>query len=431
MTHLQPAENERGDDPAQARRSAVEVVRVLQCAGHRALFAGGCVRDEILGVHPTDYDVATDATPEMIGKLFRSTAHVGAHFGVVIVHTGGGQSVEVATFRRDGSYSDNRRPDSVEFADDVADANRRDFTVNALFLDPLASEDSPSIHGHVVDHVGGLADIEAKQIRAVGKAEDRLAEDHLRALRAVRFAARLGYTIHEDTKKAITEYAGDLAGVSAERVGQELRRMLAAPSRSIAVDMLTELGLEAAIFGQADTKPRLRLTALDNDATSFELALTAWILDRDGYGQDLKTYRRALCLSNDEQSEIAAIVSIASRLIDDWLTSPVAEQKRVCGKNNFSDAMVCVEASDPDIAAEIKERFRALAETPSGIQPKPLIDGEGLIEMGFAAGPAFGRVLKAVYDAQLEDQISDPEGARSLARKLLDSSEPSGPGGVE
>ena len=425
MPENNQAQNEHRADPAQARQAAADIVRVLQDAGHKALFAGGCVRDEILGLNPTDYDVATDATPKKIGKLFQSTAHVGAHFGVVIVHTGQGQSVEVATFRKDGSYSDNRRPDSVEFADDVADANRRDFTVNALFLDPLASEDSPSIHGHVVDHVGGLADIDRRVIRAVGRAEDRLAEDHLRALRAVRFAARLGYSIDDDTKRAITEHAGDLAGVSAERIGQELRRMLSASTRGSAVDMLTGLKLEAAIFGKPDTKPRVRLATLDGDAVSFELAMAAWILDRDGYDPDLLTYRRALCLSNDEQSEIASIVGIAGRLVRGWLKDSVAEQKRLCGKSCFRQALICVKASDPDLAAKIDERYQALAETPSGIQPEPLLDGEALIGMGFEAGPAFGKVLHAVYDAQLDDRISDLEGAKALARKLLGSSEPS------
>ena len=416
-------------DPAQVRRCAVGVARTLQHAGHAALFAGGCVRDEILGLFPTDYDIATDATPEQIGRLFRSTAHVGAHFGVVIVRTGVGTSVEVATFRRDGTYSDNRRPDSVEFADDVADANRRDFTVNALFLDPLASEDSPGIHGHIVDHVGGLADIQQKLIRAVGRAEDRLAEDHLRALRAVRFAARLGYEIHGDTKEAIKEHAGDLAGVSAERVGQELRRMLGVPSRASAASMLAELGLEAAIFGSG-SEVKIRLGRLAGDV-SFEHAMAAWIIDRDGFEPVLGVYRRALCLSNDEHSRIGQIIQAAGRLESDWLSAPVAAQKRLAAKDSFEEALACVEAADLGLAGLIRARFEELAKTPSGIRPEPMLDGNGLIQMGFLAGPAFGGVLAAVYDAQLEDRISDPEGAKAMAQKLLESSEPTGLGGVE
>ena len=416
--------------PAEARRCAVDVVRTLQNAGFAALFAGGCVRDEIMGLFPTDYDIATDATPEEIGTLFRSTAHVGAHFGVVIVHAGKGTGVEVATFRKDGVYSDNRRPDSVEFADDVADASRRDFTVNAIFLDPLAAKDSPSIHGHIVDHVGGLADIERKLIRAVGRAEDRLAEDHLRALRAVRFAARLGYAIHDETQRAIKEHAGDLAGVSAERIGQELRRMLREPSRAAAASMLAKLGLEAAIFGRQATAPRTCLDGLAGDA-GFEHAMAAWIIDRDGLAPDLSTYRRALCLSNDEQGTIGQIIQITRELHSGWLDEPMAAQKRLAAKDSFGDALACVAAADPSLASRIGGRHKELSDTPSGIGPKPLIDGEVLIQMGFPAGPAFGKVLRAVYDAQLEDQISDPEGAKALARKLLESSEQTGSGGVE
>jgi len=416
-------------DPAEARLCAVDVVRTLQNAGFAALFAGGCVRDEILGLHPTDYDIATDATPEQIGKLFRSTAHVGAHFGVVIVHAGKGTGVEVATFRKDGKYSDNRRPDSVEFADDVADASRRDFTVNAIFLDPLAAKDSPNIQGRVVDHVGGLADIKNKLIRAVGKAEDRLAEDHLRALRAVRFAARLGYAIHDETQRAIKEHAGDLAGVSAERVGQELRRMLGVPTRAAAVSMLAGLGLEDAIFGSKGKAPRTCLDGLAGDA-GFEHAMAAWIIDRDGFDPDLRCYRRALCLSNDEHSQIGQIIQIAAALHSGWLDAPVAAQKRLAARDSFKDAMACVAAADPSLASRIGGRLKELSGTPSGIGPAPLIDGDGLIRMGFAAGPAFGTVLRAVYDAQLEDRISDPEGAMALARKLLESWEPTGSGGV-
>lgn len=422
------AENPTGD-ALRARADAVEVVRVLQASGYKALFAGGCVRDELLGLHPKDFDVATDARPKDIAKLFRSTAHVGAHFGVVIVRTGPSEGVEVATFRKDGSYSDKRRPDSVEFADDIADANRRDFTINALFLDPLAAEDSPSIHGHVVDHVGGMRDLEDRLIRAVGNPEDRLAEDHLRALRAVRFAARFDCKIDPCTAGAITEHAGDLAGVSAERIGQELRRMLSHSSRVRAVELLADLDLERAIFSAPGSGSLSRLSGLEAGA-DFPCAMAAWIIDRQGFAGETRLYRDALCLSNAEHDSIDATIRIARDLHADWLGRPVAFQKRLAAKAEFGPALACVSAVDLSLAGRISARVAELRASPEGLEPKPLLTGEELISMGFRPGPAFKGVLSEVYDAQLEGRISDLEGAKSAAQKLLGSPEPEGGSGV-
>jgi len=414
----QTGAQDRPIDPAQARARAVEVVRTLQKAGHRALLAGGCVRDEILGLHPTDYDVATDARPEQIGALFRSTAHVGAHFGVVIVRTGEGAGVEVATFRRDGNYSDNRRPDSVEFAGEAEDANRRDFTINALFLDPLAAEDAPTIHGHIVDHVGGLADLSAHLIRAVGKAEDRLREDHLRALRAVRFAARLGYEIEPETARAIKEHAGALTGVSVERIGQELRRMLAHPSRARAAELIIQLGMQVPIFGGAPEHALTRLAGLP-DSASFETALAAWIIDREGDRAKVASYRKALCLSNDESALVGSIIEIASVLAGQWEALGVAGQKRLASRDGFAEALEVITAHNAGEAMVIREHVQNLSTTLGGIAPEPLIGGDGLIDLGFQPGPRFSAVLREIYDAQLEGRISDLEGAKEMARKLL------------
>src|SRR5690606_2366392 len=172
-----------------------DIASTLRSHGHIAYFAGGCVRDALLGHPPTDYDIATDATPDRVQSLFDRTAAVGAHFGVVLVKRRG-VTVEVATFRSEGPYSDQRRPDSVTFSDPESDARRRDFTINALFLDPLAGD-------KVIDFVGGRQDLKAGVVRAVGDPEARLAEDHLRALRAVRFTARLGFRLDQATAKAI------------------------------------------------------------------------------------------------------------------------------------------------------------------------------------------------------------------------------------
>ena len=199
--------------PDQLRDTAALVVRTLSGAGHTAYFAGGCVRDALLGTPPADYDIATDATPDQVRALFERTSHVGAHFGVVLVHINRA-SIEVATFRADGPYTDSRRPDTVEFSTPEQDAKRRDFTINALFLDPLVDTRTTIrgrvVRGEIIDLVGGRDDLERGVVRAVGTPSARLAEDHLRALRAVRFAARLGCEIESDTADAIRAHAAEL-----------------------------------------------------------------------------------------------------------------------------------------------------------------------------------------------------------------------------
>ncbi|MGL4549960.1 MAG: CCA tRNA nucleotidyltransferase, partial [Gemmataceae bacterium] len=227
--------------PKSEREFAVEVVRALQAAGHDALFAGGCVRDELLGHEPADYDVATAALPDDVIALFRRTVAVGAAFGVVEVLGPRPFKVQVATFRRDGNYSDARRPDDVVFSTAEEDAKRRDFTINGMFLDPLA--------GRVIDFVGGRADLDAKVLRAIGDPAARFREDRLRLLRAVRMAARFGLSIDPDTRAAVQRMAAAVGdGVSAERVAEEFRKMLTDPNRVRAMRLLLELGLAAAVL---------------------------------------------------------------------------------------------------------------------------------------------------------------------------------------
>ncbi|MEO1128103.1 MAG: CCA tRNA nucleotidyltransferase [Planctomycetota bacterium] len=223
------------------REAATEIVRRLTEAGHVAYFAGGCVRDELLGRAPEDYDVATDAPPERISALFRRTREVGRAFGVVLVRKNQ-IWVEVATFRVEHGYSDGRRPDAVTFCNAEQDALRRDFTINALFIDPLDTGDRPG--GRVIDHVQGLADLDARMVRAVGDPEARLAEDNLRALRAVRFASRLRFALDVGTAEAVRRHATELAGVSRERIGDELRRMFGHAQRADAASYMHALGLD-------------------------------------------------------------------------------------------------------------------------------------------------------------------------------------------
>jgi hypothetical protein len=217
-----------------ARDAAVAVVERLREAGFEALFAGGCVRDMLLDQEPQDYDVATNARPEEIRRLFPRGRLVGAQFGVVLVRRFG-WDLEVATYRSDGTYSDGRRPDQVEFGSREEDAQRRDFTINGMFFDPLTEA--------VIDHVGGRADLDARLIRTIGAPEDRFAEDHLRMLRAVRFAARLGFDVEPPTMTAIQQHAAKLTAISAERIWSELEKILTGAARARGWRLLCEANL--------------------------------------------------------------------------------------------------------------------------------------------------------------------------------------------
>jgi len=434
-----------GVEGGGARATATAVARRLREAGFTAYFAGGCVRDELLGRTPTDYDVATDARPEDVRGLFRRTAHVGAHFGVVLVKQADGagheHTVEVATFRSDGSYSDSRRPDEVHFSTPEADARRRDFTINALFLDPLAADEAGvrgvEAHGHVIDFVGGLADLERGVIRAVGDPDDRLREDHLRALRAVRFAARFGYDLDEPTAEAIRRHARELKGVSRERVGDELRRMMADPSRHDAAWKLQVLGLDGAIFDRhTDAAPRV-LGRLAGDAARtpppLPTCLSAWAIDRGAVVEAtqiaglVRHWRERLCLSNAETEQMKATLRALVSLDREWAEWGVAPQKRLAATRACREALRLLAARTPEEMVRVRVRIDELAATPGGIAPEPWISGDDLVGLGLRPGPAFKGLLDRLYDAQLEGRVDCREAALRLAIELAKEPNP-GPG---
>ncbi|MBI1189083.1 MAG: CCA tRNA nucleotidyltransferase [Tepidisphaera sp.] len=399
------------------RDAASRIVETLRRAGHTAYFAGGCVRDELLGRTPDDYDVATDATPERVMTLFPRSGEVGKSFGVVLVQAPGSRHVvEVATFRSDGQYTDSRRPDSVRFSTPEEDAARRDFTVNALFLDPIT--------GNILDFVGGQADLAARLLRAVGRPEARLAEDHLRALRAVRLAAKLAFTIEPATAHAIRTHAKDLRGVSRERVGDEIERMLTNPARARAAALLRDLNLEPPVLdwtGRQASGPSL--AALPPHA-SYIAALAAWALDLglepgDAPREALVTsWRQSLCLSNEHRDGLAAVLAGVEVLRGPWPAAGVAAQKRLAAKREFETILTVLYTLDLPRAESTRSRVRELALTPSGIAPPPFLTGDDLISLGLKPGPAFRRILDAVYDAQLEDRVQTFEQARELAGSL-------------
>ena len=414
----------RHEDAQAARAAAVDVARRLQDAGHTAYFAGGCVRDELLGLEPTDYDVATDATPDRIRALFDRTSEVGAAFGVMLVRLRR-QTIEVATFREEGAYSDRRRPDEVRFATPERDAKRRDFTVNALFLDPVAADEPDpgglgAIHGHVIDLVGGVDDLRGKRIRAVGDPNDRLAEDHLRALRAVRLAARLGFEIEPATARAIREHASELVGVSRERIGEEVRRMMRHPSRARAVSMLHQLGLDAPVLGEAvGDRPLAALNALRPEASPVA-ALGAWAIDRFGVDAALAgvaSWRSRLMLSNDEWRALQSALSVLATLRTGWGGAPVAARKRLLTGDGADDARALLRAIDPDASAALEREGERLAGDGVGLRPRPLLTGDDLIRLGLRPGPGFKGLLDLVYDAQLEGRVASLDDAVAMARR--------------
>lgn len=428
---------EGGEGGTAARRAAAEIVRTLRAAGHVAYFAGGCVRDELLGIEPQDYDVATDATPRRVKELMKRTEEVGAAFGVVLVKPGKGmQPVEVATFRSDGPYSDRRRPDSVTFSDEKSDAARRDFTVNALFLDPSA-ETQPAaaglrapVSGRVVDHVGGVKDLAARVIRAVGDPEKRLAEDHLRALRAVRLVARLGFRLEEGTASAIRRHARELGGISRERIGEEVRRMLSHATRARAVELMDELELSGPVLGEAESKARgagVLAGIGDGGRVSVAMSLAAWALSRGleprsgGIGEFVARARSALCLSNDETEDVRNVLEAVRLIEGSWGGLGVAGQKRAAVSAGFAAGLRLAGVRNADMARGVERRIEELRGIGPGLEPVRLLGGEDLIGMGMKPGPAFRRLLEDVYDGQLEGRVSDREGALRLARDLAGS----------
>lgn len=382
-------------------------------AGHTAYFAGGCVRDRLMGHEPKDYDIATDARPEQVKAVFPRAQSVGESFGVMLVRRKG-HVIEVATFRTDGVYSDGRHPDAVSFSDAEHDARRRDFTINGLFEHPLT--------GEIIDHVGGQADIEAKLVRAIGDPARRLREDQLRMLRAIRFAARLHFTIEAATAEAIRAASGELKGVSRERIGQEVKWMLTDANRAVAAWEMQYLDLDGVVLREEHlTVAPKRLGRLGEEA-AYPAALAAWLLDRhEPQGSDLgATARRwgeALMLSNAELRALTGCLKVRQMLWGPWRQLGVAAQKRLAASEAFDAALVLLRAEDLQAFVDVRRRVAELAE--SGLAPDPLIAGDDLIEAGFQPGPVFKHVLDGVYDAQLEGSIATREEALALARAIL------------
>jgi len=433
------------------RQLAESVIRRLRQAGHEAVLAGGCVRDLLLGRPPKDYDVATSARPDEVLALYPRALTVGAAFGVVVVVAGTVQ-VEVAAFRAEDGYADGRRPDAVRFTDAREDARRRDFTINAMFLDPA--------DGKVTDYVGGRADLEARIIRAVGDPRGRFAEDHLRMLRAVRFAAELGFAIEPATAEAVRELAPRTASVSGERVREELARILTAPpaGRRRGLELASELGLLAVLLPEVEAlkgEPQPPAVHPEGDVfqhtllclehlrePTFELALASLLHDvgkpstarmRDGrvtfylhqrVGEDAA---RAVCgrlrMSTSQRRRVTWLVARHMMLMNfDQMRE--ATLKRLFAEEGFEElaelwrADCLASGGSAEGYEALMARYRALSVEE--VRPAPLVTGHDLIALGLAPGPRFADILRRVYDAQLEGRAGTKEEALALARRIAD-----------
>ena len=409
-------------DPEAARRFAREVVGRLREAGHEAYWAGGCVRDEVLGRIPADYDVATAATPDQVRELFgrRRTLAVGAAFGVITVlgPKPAGQ-VEVATFRADAPYTDGRHPAGVTFCSAREDAQRRDFTINGLFLDPLSGE----IH----DFVGGRADLAAGIVRAIGVPAMRFGEDHLRMLRAIRFAAFFGFALEDETRRAVEQMTHLVASVSPERVAAELRAMASRTGRQRAFELLDETGLAREVLpelapgpGQpAERRAQWQLAAriiaaLDEPDLPLALAILAEEVGGDAVPQTAARLR----LANYETKKAA------------WLHAAIAElggatAAQLAGRAwsqlqpfaAHADAVALADALRARAAcgvgdAEAAAWFTAQTVRPRAeIDPPPLVTGADLLAAGVAEGRAIGVALARVRALQLDGKVATREEA--------------------
>ena len=412
-----------------SRDAAVHIIQTLREAGHVAYLAGGCVRDRLLGLPPKDHDVATDAPPEVVQKLFRRSQPVGEAFGVVLVYpdkrdrrakNAGG--LEVATFRTEGVYSDGRHPDQVEFSDAKHDAQRRDFTINGLFEDPLhGQQPNPEADADgVIDYVGGRADLEAKTLRAIGDPDRRFGEDYLRMLRAVRFTTRLGFALDPATAQAVRNLAKFLGQISRERIGGELQLMLTSPYFTAAADLLQQLRLDGPTLNEDHLDASLHtLRKLSPDAR-YAAKLAAWMIDRHGLDAALpatvKRWRKALCLSNDDTDTLGRILRQLDAA-EAWPTMTTAARKRLLSRTDWDQTFLVLRAMGR--ANAIATEPPQLIEDGLGLAPPPFVDGADLIAMQLTPGPHFKTLLDQAYDAQLEGRVGDREAALSWVRSRV------------
>ncbi|HEV2691010.1 MAG TPA: CCA tRNA nucleotidyltransferase [Bryobacteraceae bacterium] len=427
-------------------RTAVEIASKLRSHGYQAWLVGGCVRDLVLGREPKDYDIATDARPEQLLELFPKAQLVGAQFGVVLV-----DGVEVATFRSDHSYQDGRRPEAVTFEQDPKqDVLRRDFTINALLLDPL------DLKSPVVDHVGGLEDLRKHIIRAIGNAEQRFEEDHLRMLRAIRFAALFHFEIEASTIAAIQKLHQRIGRVSPERIRDELVRILTEGAARRGFELLDESGLLSDILpevaamkgvqqpvqfhpeGDVWTHTLIMLEGLKSPTPALALGVllhdvgkpgTFRVADRirfDGHVELGERIAREILgrlrFSNAEIEQVSALVANHMRFkhVHEMRESTLKKMLRL---DRFEEHLelhrLDCESSHGNLENYEFAKSKLEQSPPEQLRPPRLLTGDDLIAAGYRPGPDFARMLEAVEDAQLESRIGSKEEALELVRSTF------------
>jgi poly(A) polymerase len=395
------------------RQAAIKIVRRLRSEGFEALFAGGCVRDMLLGRRAKDYDVATNAVPGQVIKMFRRTLKVGAKFGVVIV-LDGKEQVEVATFRSESGYADGRHPGHVEFSTAQEDAKRRDFTINGMFFDPVERE--------TIDYVGGKSDLKKRLIKTIGKAQERFEEDYLRLLRAVRFSTQLGFAIEPATYRAIRKTASQIKQISGERIAIELEGILESSNRSVGIELLIRSSLAGQTFkGFSGPKSRTAVKVLAElpKRIGFALGLACVFV---GWPAEFGLDRcKRLKLSRNQVRHIKFLLDNRGVLLDCDMS--LARLRRLAASPYFGDlyqyqrAIQKATGADRSALNEIRRRVRELGDIE--LTPKPLLDGYELIKLGAEAGPGLGRLAEDMYVAQLEGYLRTAEQARRWVRKRL------------
>jgi len=426
--------------------SALMIIRALRQKGHVALLAGGCVRDILLKRRPKDYDVVTSARPDQVKALFERTVDVGEKFGVIKVLIAS-LEFEVATFRSDEDYRDGRHPQGVRFARDREDAMRRDFTVNGMFYDP--------VEGKVVDHVGGRLDLDRRLIRAIGDPNKRFGEDYLRMLRAIRFAETLQFTIESETFQAVRLNAEKITSISGERIREELEGILVDQNRRMGLEMLDDGGLLVHILpevaackgvrqgkllhpeGDVWQHTLLAVSMLEEPSFEFTMAVLLHdigkpptadsgrerlFLDHERVGEQMsRRIAERLKLSKRETDTIAFLVR-HHMILKDVARMKKSTMKRLFAHEFFEqlaelhriDAMASNrDLSNYDFAVNARS---SLSE--EAIKPKPFLNGEDLAALGVERGPRMGRILRLVYNAQLDEEIASREEALALAGKL-------------
>lgn len=435
------------DNPVE--KSAFEVVKTLHKAGFKAYWVGGHVRNRLLNLSSDEIDVATDAPPEKVIKLFPRTISVGAKFGVIMVLKNGIQT-EVATFRTESGYKDRRHPDEVEFSDAKTDAQRRDFTINALFWDPES--------GEVLDFVNGKRDLDNRLVRAIGNPSERFREDALRLIRAMRFAARFAFRIEDNTWHALIQNSPLILSISPERIRDELVKIFTGPNRGVALDLLDRSKLLGILLPEVESMkgvPQPEKFHPEGDCYEHTKLTIEWLRDPSptlamgGLLHDIgkpPTYEvkdrirfsnhtkvgeklandicKRLRFSNEQKTKITQLVDrhmhfmnvrdMKTSTLKKFLSHPNIEEDLelhradcLASHGDLSNYHFCVE--------KLKE-FRSESESQE-VLPPPLITGNDLIEAGYKPGPLFSEILEIVRDAQLDGEIETKEAAMHMVRE--------------